>query len=420
MSNWKHSCVAPNAPKTVAFVGTFRFPEGDAAAARVLGIGKALRDYGYEVVFAGGEEHGRPEDRLPDGGFAYQGFRYYSTDDLRNRPLPPLRRLVNYFTYGKNTLKWLRSEAPGNLAAVIAYHGTSAFLLRLRRWCRSERIALVADCTEWYDAAQMIGGRMGLVRWDNELRLRFVNAQIGHVIAISRYLESYYAGKGCRVVRVPPLIDLQDAKWRGNENTPESGGPLRLVYAGSPGRKDLLREVCLAVGAARSEGLPVVLSILGPTREEVVAMLASDGDCFEKLENAIVFHGRVAQSAVPGYLMKADFSVLLRPDAKYAQAGFPTKVAESLAAGVPVIANPTSDIGMYIHDGSEGVLVPDGSPEALVHGIKRILALPRDQWSNMRRCALGRAKTSFDYRSFCQMLGGFMDAGIAASLDVVG
>ena len=42
----------------VLYVGAFGFPTRDAGAARVLGIGKALRSLGYEVVFGGGESHG--------------------------------------------------------------------------------------------------------------------------------------------------------------------------------------------------------------------------------------------------------------------------------------------------------------------------------------------------------------------------
>ena len=93
---------------------------------------------------------------------------------------------------------------------------------------------------------------------------------------------------------------------------------------------------------------------------------------------------------------------------------------ESLAAGVPVITNPTSDIGIYVHDGIEGILVPDCSPEALVQGIKRILTLPRDQWRRMRQCSLERARESFDYRNYRETIGEFIEAGIDVSRNAPG
>ncbi len=60
----------------VYYVGAFSFPEGDAAAARVLNIGKALRETGFEVIYGGWEKEARLEDKDTDGNSYYQGFRY--------------------------------------------------------------------------------------------------------------------------------------------------------------------------------------------------------------------------------------------------------------------------------------------------------------------------------------------------------
>ena len=72
--------------REIIYVGGFLFPEGSASAARVLGIGKALRDAGYTVMFAGGEEEGRLEDLRPGEGYFYQGFPYHSTGEIPARP----------------------------------------------------------------------------------------------------------------------------------------------------------------------------------------------------------------------------------------------------------------------------------------------------------------------------------------------
>jgi len=49
--------------RKIIYTGAFKFPDGAAAAARVLGVGKALREIGYEVEFAGWEKEEREEDR---------------------------------------------------------------------------------------------------------------------------------------------------------------------------------------------------------------------------------------------------------------------------------------------------------------------------------------------------------------------
>ncbi len=392
----------------VLYVGSFRFPEGDAAAARVLGIGKTLRDLGYEVIFGGGEPRGRTEDQGSDGTYEYQGFRYHSTGDLRSICLTPVQRLLNFLDYGGRTLQWLDSMPTDRVAAVVVYNGASLFVHRLRKWCREKRIHLIVDCTEWYDPAHLVGGQFGLVRWDNEMRMRYVNGRVGNIIAISKYLESYYSNKGCRVVRIPPLVDLQDVKWKVNVPTRRYDGLVRLVYAGSPARKDLIGNVMLAMVEMYRIGMPVHLDLLGPTQEELKSVMAPHGSSLDSFDKTISCRGRISQSAVPQFLAQADFSVLLRPTARYAQAGFPTKVVESLAAGVPVITNLTSDLGLYLRDEKEGIALTGSSPEALVDGIKRIHGMPADKWQMMRQYAIERAAMSFDYRNYAGLVGDFI------------
>ena len=36
---------------------------------------------------------------------------------------------------------------------LILYHGYTPFVIRLLKWCRKNRVPLIADVVEWYDAA---------------------------------------------------------------------------------------------------------------------------------------------------------------------------------------------------------------------------------------------------------------------------
>ena len=66
----------------VVYVGSFRIPNFDAAAARVLNIARALRAAGHSVRFIswGGTE--RAEDLCEEGGYKYDGFPYVITDEI--------------------------------------------------------------------------------------------------------------------------------------------------------------------------------------------------------------------------------------------------------------------------------------------------------------------------------------------------
>ena len=166
----------------------------------------------------------------------------------------PLKRLLRFIQYGQNTLRWIETQDLRGLKAIIVYHGGSWFINRLNILCRRRGIRLIVDCTEWYASQSLPGGKFGVPFLDNELRMRHFNVTANRVIAISSYLERYYLQRGCNVLRVPPLVDLQDEKWQVNYRLPADGDILQIVYAGTPGKKDLLGNALRGLNTLREEG----------------------------------------------------------------------------------------------------------------------------------------------------------------------
>lgn len=395
--------------RLIVITGAFRFPEGDAAAARVLGLGKALRKNNYEVQFAGWEEGGRLGDKGNEGGFVYQGFRYFPQNQFRTQPLNPIFRLAKYLLMGVGVVRWLwRYSRERNIHAIISYHGGVIYLLLLRLFCWHKKVKLAIDCTEWYEASSLPGGRWGVAAIDSELRMRFVNPWIGQVIAISRYLDEYYKARNCRVIRLPPMVDLGDRKWMAEKTTAPQG--LRLAYAGVPGKKDVLYSVMLCLDVLRAEGHLVSLDLIGPSEAEIFACVDGDDDLIDRLRKCLIFHGRIPQSQVPSILKQADFSILFRPQRRSSDAGFSTKLVESLAVGVPVIANPTGDIGAYVRDGREGIIVADERFDPVLAGLRRAIALTPGQLADMSNAAEECARHNFHYEVHCADLKKFMES----------
>jgi glycosyltransferase involved in cell wall biosynthesis len=369
-----------------------------------------LRDYGCSVTFAGAEASGRTEDICEDGSHRFDGFTYCSQNELRTGRLGAVARLWHYFQTGRNTVEWLKKQPKDSIDAVILYNGHSGYHGRLYEVVKERGIPLVVDRTEWYDPGSCVGGRFGLFRWDVEATLRHWAPKADGVIAISSYLENYFRSRGCAVLRVPPLVDLQEAKWPAQEKKQESGAELKLAFAGHAGKKDYLVNAVRGLGLIGDAAKSVRFVLMGPTRDELAANLGADATLLEKFKDRMEFVGRLPHSQALDRVAQCNFSILLRPDARYAQAGFPTKFVESMACGVPVLGNLTSDVGMYVRDGIEGLVVENCSPEAFAGGIKRALALSPDQRQAMRVHARSRAQESFDYRNWSVRLGGFMAA----------
>jgi glycosyltransferase involved in cell wall biosynthesis len=239
--------------------------------------------------------------------------------------------------------------------------------------------------------------------------MRRIQHKCNVIIAISSYLEKYYRNSSSiPVVRIPPLLDLLDNELPKRLNT-LSTGRLSFVFAGNAGKKDLIINAIRGLALLGEQAKLCEIAIIGPSSGELRKSLGANADLLIKLSGSLLFTGRLPHPEALNNVALADFSILPRPDARFAHAGFPTKLVESLGMGTPLICNLTSDIGVYVHDGQEGIVVKDSSPEAFAEGVRRALALTADERMVMRHRARKCAEDNFDYRNWVKPIGEFMD-----------
>lgn len=382
---------------TVLYVGNFNFPTNGAAAKRVLNVGRGLRAAGFHVIYAGNNDNPGLGDAGGDGLYQYDGFEYV----VRARLSSARRRLDSYNSYPRlRRVIEARRAAGYSIVAVIGYHMDAMGMALCMRYCRAHGTAFIADCTEWYDPVQTVHGRLGMAYLSSQVRMLILNKRADGVIAISRFLEQYYA-RFTRVLRVPPLDDVTKHERRASEE----GAPVRFAYCGTPGKKD---DVDVIYQAFRLVGGSVAWELNLVGLEESDYELSLTGYPRETRDR-FIFHGRVPAHTAQWIVAHCDYSVLMRPAAKrYAQAGFPTKVTESMSVGTPVIANESSDLGEYIRDGDTGILVGGSTADDLAVALWRALSIPKTEAYLMGLRALSCARSSFDYRAFSPALGAFV------------
>lgn len=392
--------------RVVYYVGGFWFPDARAGSHRVRGNALAIQGAGLSVYVVGGR-NSTEATAQEDVRLSHEGIPYSLVDQCGPRSAPRLLKLVRYLQGGRRLVRWLRTHARGDAAALILFGGYSRYLCRLIPLARSWDIPLVVDAVEWYDPSHCLGGRFGPQRWDVEISMRLLIPSAKNVIAISSFLEEHFRSRGSLVLRVPPLVDVAAEKWQVQQAASD-GRRLQLAFVGTAQRKDLLINAILGLALLGKEVRACQLVMVGPSWSELVAHLGRYADVLERLSGSLRFVGTVPHREALRFLGQAHFSVLLRPDARYAHAGFPTKLVESLTMGVPPICNLTSDIGLYVQDGQEGLVIDDCSPEAFAAGVRRALALSQDERVLMRMRARRRAEASFDYHNWIDPLGQFM------------
>ena len=390
----------------VIYIGPFSFPRGGAAARRILGNALSLREAGYEVVIASGQtQEGVREEDYPVIG-EYEGFEVISLGERTAERYPRLLKHLMYFGMGRRSIAWLESldEKP---EALILYSGYSPYMMRLIPWCRRNGVKFIFDAVEWYDPKSFLSGLFSPYQWNIELALRHYSRKTSGVIAISSYLERHYAAYGAETVRVPPTLDTRSV----TANLAAENDLLTLSYTGTPGHKDLFDSYLEAVLRLSEEGEALRFRFAGVTREQLLRYPALRRRKIgpRNLPRVLEPLGITDQATAFALTREADFSLLLRPPARYAQAGFPTKVVESLTAGTPVIANITSDLGDCLQDGENALVCTDWSVESLIGTIRRALHLSDEEKRSMRLQARRTAEVLFDYRCYEEALNRLLE-----------
>ncbi|MFJ1541413.1 glycosyltransferase [Micromonospora chalcea] len=387
----------------IAFVGPFAFPWGEPGSRRVYGLVGSLAAAGFDVVVAGGDAGPANEVGLDEidgpGKVTYLG--------VGEAPQPGSGLLTSstqmFLRWGRKTAEWLDRQSP-RPSHVVVHGGMAQYMFHLQRWCRRNKVPLVADVVDWNNGRYVRGGVLGPLNLSLKVALVRQYPRCDGVIAISTLLETYYRNHGLPVLRIPPTLDVQNLKV---EHHGSSGPPgLSLVYAGTPGRnkKDLLATIIRAVDQARRGGAPLNLRIFGPSPADVRALHGE-----RTLPANVHVLGRIPQYDIPGVLQEADFSILVRRPERSTNAGFSTKFCESLANGTPVIVNLTGDMGDYLRHGVEGYVCRDHSLEALTETLRVASQSTAAERALMRVAARNRALKSFDYRQYGAAIGEFFD-----------
>lgn len=386
---------------TILYVGGFELPDRNAAALRVVANGKLFRELGFQVCFLG-IEHGEVGTKpILNEATSFSGFKTWSLK-YPSRLSEWYVHLCDISTVDGIIDKGL-DERP---CAIIAYNYPAVALWRLRHYCKRNSIALIADCSEWYEAP---GGPVFRIikSLDTVLRMRWLHPRLDGVITISRYLFEFYKSRTKNVVMLPPLVDLAEEKWKRKDYIPSD--TTCLVYAGSPGKgnKDRLDKVIRALSIIKSHDQKnFILRVAGITEEQYIDSFGKDA-LPDNIRGNIEFRGRLSHTNVIDILKRSDYSIFLRDENLTTMAGFPTKFVESISCGTPVLTNSSSNIADFLVAGDYGYLLDISTDATLADSLAEAIGQPAEQISNMKQFC--KSALIFDYHNhFCQMRE-FMD-----------
>ena len=357
---------------SVLYVGGFGLPDRTASALRALGNAAVLRKAGYDVVIAG------KFAQIPDPARQPLQLQGFDCHDIR-QPLASTPRR-DYTLTPSNIEALLAHVGPKRVAAVMAYNYPGFGLARLIRVAHRLGIPVINESTEWYgwEGFRPLSNIRRITEswWCNTSLVR----SAGNLICTSGWLKARHPGVHALVL--PFAMDPSWDCWQAppNEDWCAGTGALRFVYSGSPGlgmHKDRLPLIVQALDRVAGDTGDYRFAVVGMTAQDYLRNMPAHAAILHRHAGRLQFLGRLPHRDAVGVLRAADFSIFVRERNRVSEVGFPTKYAEAVTCGVPVFTNLSSDIGDYLRDGDNGILLPDCGPDALAQGLQRAFDMPR-------------------------------------------
>lgn len=364
----------------IAYVGPFSLSTSSANMLRVKGVAQALSYSGHKVIVCPG---GGGVNESSFNGFFSDQIELDVIDEYKSSFWSFLSRGARGLFLGDVTVQWL--EKLRIKPDVIILYGTHlGYLCRLLAFCKKYNIRLLLDVVEWYDPSHLPGGRFGPFAISNEFSMRKAVKLADGAFVISAYLRDYYALFGFKTLRLPPLLSsfsLSQEPFR------KTNGLLNLCYIGLPGKKEEFLTLFSGVGLAIKSGCRIKVHVAGVSESEFLANYPKEYSVVSEFHDAFKFYGRLDNEEAKLIAASSDFLLIARKPERFANAGFPFKVAESLMLGTPVISNCFSDISEYLVDGVNSILVDSLTPNAIANAILSAASLDESALTSMRHNA---------------------------------
>lgn len=395
---------------TIIYIGGFELPDKNAAAQRVIANGKIFRSLGFNMIYVGIDKAAHAKTSILKTRAEYFGFETWHIAYPHSK-----LKWLEYLTSIQHLEELITNQHLDTLSAIICYNYPAIAQLKVQQLCKKLNVACIADATEWYGSSGG-GAIFNSIKWvDTTLRMRYVHPRAHGIITTSNYLTDYYKHSCEHIVELPTLYDPDVLKAIPARES--ATNILGFTYAGSPfnvnsaaknkkcvkERMDFIVKLMFSLHQAKIE---FKLDIYGVTYDEYIQVYPDYVNKLENMKTSIRFHGRRPHPEILSSIKSSDFTVFFRDVDRVTLAGFPSKLAESVSCGTPVITNRTPNIEPYIKDNNIGIFVDlDEDGEWIEEITKQFIKQKNIKNSMKLGCSLYQG---FGYRAYVAHVAEFL------------
>lgn len=350
-----------NKPLNIVYTGSFQFPEGLAGTKRVKNI---LQEHNCSVkvlLIANSRKN------TPIGIF--HGIPFFTIFRAK-KSINNLLLFIPFIISGIIKLHQFFEKDRRNVFYV--YSGINIENLWLILLSKLIGFRIIVDIVEDFSLnEERVSTWRSIKIRSNIFFERFLPLLSSGIIVISKYLEQKFNHPRYRelpVIEIPVSAGNLKLSGKSGHAIP---GKNNILYSGTYGIKDGFEFFLKAIAKLVINDNNFHLILTGNPSDQIHAAISK-----YQLDNNTTFTGFLEEDQYYLLLNSCSVHCMTRIDSPYANAGFPFKLGEYMASGVPVVATKISNVADFIEDGKNGLLIDPNNVEQIVKAILRIINQP--------------------------------------------
>lgn len=295
----------------------------------------------------------------------------------------------------------------GTIKYVLVYSVLSIRqILALKKLSKVYGFKIIYDIVEFQNVSEQSFLSFFSYYLPNIIINKYLIKKNDNVIAISSFLTDFFIKKQAKVLNIP-FLNIRTEKL-----SPISKGDFCdkkvFLYAGSPGKKDNLPEMIKAFLMLNKQYKNKFVFIVAGVDSSYLVKNGFSKTELKESESFLILLGKIPFCDVEKLYSFSDFVVLLKNNkARHAKADFPSKISQAISYGIPIIANNSSDLEMFLSDGENGFVVKDNSAHSLHDCLIKAMNVDSSLLSKMHSAALKASQNYFSISQFKDCLSFF-------------
>ncbi len=332
----------------IIWVRMYDFPFGGAPQNRTISLAKGLLAYGnkVEIHLYGPGRIDVPLNKIKKQ--SYQGIEI-NNHSYKFIPATNIIKKIAGIAIGLpiSIMRIISSNIQEPIKYIILGNNSNIYSLFFFLLSRFIGARLVRELNEY--PPYEINKNYGIKLWNNfHKNTNF--KWFDDFIIMTKPLLKYYSNlsrKNARFILIPMTFDVD----RFKDIKPLQNKSMIVTYCGDLSQqKDGIFLLINSFAIVKQKYPNILLKIIGDNKDKKHMNNIQNIVHSLKLESNIIFLGYVSPIDIPFLLSQSSLLVLCRPSSKQAEGGFPTKLGEYLATGVPVVVTDVGEISLYLED----------------------------------------------------------------------